>query len=339
MQHSIWTWVGFNIFVLAMLALDLGVFHRKAHAVKPREAAIWSAVWVALALVFGAGVAHFMGRQAGLEFITGYLIEKALSVDNLFVFVLIFSYFGVAPENQHRVLFWGIIGALVMRGVMIAAGAALIQQFHWIIYVFGAFLVFTGVRMAFHDDEEIHPERNPVLRLASRFLPIDYGDHGEKFFVRQKLGPAGESRRAATLLFVVLLLIETSDLLFAVDSIPAIFAVTRDPFLVYTSNIFAILGLRSLYFLLADLIGRLHYLKYGLSAVLAFVGVKMLLADIYPIPIALSLGLIAGFLTLSALASLVFPGADEIAEEKREGASAVTVRGDEAGKVQGVVAE
>ena len=324
MQHSIWTWVGFNAFVLLMLALDLGVFHRKAHAVKPREAAIWSVVWVVLALLFGAGVAHFMGRQAGLEYVTGYLIEKALSVDNLFVFVLVFSYFGVAPKNQHRVLFWGIIGALVMRGAMIAAGAALIQKFHWIIYVFGGFLVFTGVKMAFHDDDEIHPERNPVLRLASRFLPIDYGDHGEKFFVRQQLGTSGKTRRAATILFVVLLLIETSDLLFAVDSIPAIFAVTRDPFLVYTSNIFAILGLRSLYFLLADLIGRLHYLKYGLSAVLAFVGVKMLLADIYHIPIALSLGIIAGLLTLSALASLVFTRGAEKGEEKTAEVPAVS---------------
>lgn len=322
MHHSIWTWVGFNIFVLLMLALDLGVFHRKAHAVKPREAAIWSVVWVTLALIFGAGVAHFMGRQAGLEFVTGYLIEKALSVDNLFVFVLVFSYFGVAPKNQHRVLFWGIIGALVMRGAMIAAGAALIQQFHWIIYVFGGFLVFTGIRMALHDEGEIHPERNPVLRLASRFLPIDYGDHGEKFFVRQQLGP-GKTRRAATLLFVVLLLIETSDLLFAVDSIPAIFAVTRDPFLVYTSNIFAILGLRSLYFLLADLIGRLHYLKYGLSAVLAFVGIKMLLADIYPLPIALSLGIIALLLTSSAVASLIFTK-----EEEGGGTSGEVTHGD-----------
>jgi tellurite resistance protein TerC len=309
MHHSIWTWIGFNLFVLAMLALDLGVFHRKAHAVRPREAAIWSVVWVVLALAFGGGVAHFMGRPAGLEFLTGYLIEKALSVDNLFVFVLIFSYFGIAPKNQHRVLFWGIIGALVMRGVMIAAGAALIQQFHWVIYLFGAFLVFTGIRMAFHDDTAIHPEKNPVLRLVSRFLPVVHEDHGEKFFVRQQLGPGGPVRRAATLLFVVLILIETSDLLFAVDSIPAVFAVTRDPFLVYTSNIFAILGLRSLYFLLADLIGKLHYLKYGLSLVLAFVGVKMLLADLYPLPIALSLGLIAGILATSAGVSLLFPRA------------------------------
>lgn len=309
MHHSIWTWIGFNVFVLIMLALDLGVFHRHAHAIKAKEAAIWSAVWVAMALAFGWGVSHFIGRQAGLEFLTGYLIEKALSVDNLFIFVLIFSYFGIAPKNQHRVLFWGIIGALVMRGVMIAAGAALIQQFHWIIYLFGAFLVFTGIRMAFHDETEIHPESNPILRLVARFLPVDHGDHGEKFFVKQKVGPDGPVRRAATLLFVVLILIETSDLLFAVDSIPAVFAVTRDPFLVYTSNIFAILGLRSLYFLLADLLGKLHYLRYGLSAVLAFVGVKMLLDDIYPIPIVLSLGLIMTMLATSAVISLLFPPA------------------------------
>jgi tellurite resistance protein TerC len=318
MHHSIWTWIGFNIFVLAMLALDLGVFHRKAHVIKAREAAIWSAVWVALALVFGAGVSHYMGKQAGLEFFTGYLIEKALSVDNLFIFVLIFSYFGIAPKNQHRVLFWGIIGALVMRGVMIAAGAALIAQFHWIIYLFGAFLVFTGIRMAFHDETEIHPEKNPVLRLASRIMPVVHEDHGEKFFVRQQLGPGGPVRRAATLLFLVLLLIETSDLLFAVDSIPAIFAVTRDPFLVYTSNIFAILGLRSLYFLLADLIGRLHYLKYGLSLVLAFVGVKMLLADIAPIPIVVSLGAIAVILGGSAGISLLFPLKESVQESETE---------------------
>lgn len=342
MHHSIWTWVGFNAFVLVMLALDLGVFHRKAHAVKAREAAIWSVVWVALAVTFGAGVSHFMGQQAGLEFFTGYLIEKALSVDNLFIFVLIFSYFGVAPKNQHRVLFWGIIGALVMRGIMIAAGAALIAQFHWIIYLFGAFLVFTGIRMAFHDTTEIHPERNPVLRLASRIMPVVHEDHGEKFFVRQRLGPNGPVRRAATLLFVVLLLIETSDLLFAVDSIPAIFAVTRDPFLVYTSNIFAILGLRSLYFLLANLIGRLHYLKYGLSLVLAFVGVKMLLADIAPIPIAVSLGVIAAILGASAGISLLFPAKEAIPERiegpgaaEGEGAGATT----EAGPTESQIAD
>jgi len=307
MEHSIWAWVGFNLFVLLMLALDLGVFHRKARVVEAREAAIWSAVWIALALLFGWGVAHYLGREAGLEFVTGYLIEKALSVDNLFVFVLIFSYFGIPPEKQHRVLFWGIIGALVMRGVMIAAGAALIQSFNWIIYIFGGFLVISAYKMAFHDEGEIHPERNPLLRLISRFLPVVHGDHGEKFFVRQRLGPDGPERIAATILFVVLILIETSDLIFALDSIPAIFAVTRDPFLVYTSNIFAILGLRSLYFLLADLIGRLQYLKYGLSLVLAFVGVKMILNDIAPIPITLSLILIAGILLASALLSLISP--------------------------------
>lgn len=306
-MNDLWPWLGFTAFVLAMLAIDLGVFHRKAHEVSLREAAGWSAVWIALALTFNAGISYFMGTQAGLEFLTGYLIEKALSVDNIFVFVLIFSYFGVPAHYQHRVLFWGILGALVMRGAMIAAGAYLIYQFHWIIYVFGAFLVFTGVRMASQNEQAIEPEANPVVRLVRRVLPVTNVYHGQRFFVREPAGPGGALRLVATPLFVVLALVETTDLIFAVDSIPAIFAVTQDPFLVYTSNVFAILGLRSLYFLMAGIIHRFHYLKLGLSVVLVFVGAKMLLTDVYHVPIGLSLGAIALILLTAVGASLLFP--------------------------------
>jgi tellurite resistance protein TerC len=302
-MDQLWLWVGFNAFVLGMLALDLGVFHRKAHEVSIREAAAWSAVWVALALAFNYGIYRFMGADAGLEFLTGYLIEKALSVDNIFVFVLVFSYFRVPARYQHRVLFWGILGALVMRGVMIAAGAALIARFHWVIYLFGAFLVITGVRMATHAAPAIEPERNPVIRLVRRLVPVTGRYHGQQFFARE----AG--RRVATPLLVVLAFVETTDLIFAVDSIPAVFAVTTDPFLVYTSNVFAILGLRALYFLLAGVIHRFHFLKLGLAAVLVFVGAKMLLADVYAVPIGLSLGVIALILGASVAASLAFPRA------------------------------
>ena len=306
-MEQIWLWLGFNVFVLALLAVDLGVFHRNAHAVSIREAALWSVAWIALALTFNGGIYAFMGQQAGLEFLTGYLIEKALSVDNIFVFVLLFAYFQVPPKYQHRVLFWGIIGALLMRGGMIVAGAYLIKQFHWIIYVFGAFLVFTGIRMARQEEHDIEPESNPVVRLVRRFLPVTGQYHGQSFFVRQNIG--GALKLVATPLFVVLVLVETTDLIFAVDSIPAIFAVTTDPFLVYTSNVFAILGLRSLYFLLAGVIHKFHYLKLGLSVVLVFVGAKMLLTDIYKVPIGLSLGVIALILTASVVVSLAFPKA------------------------------
>jgi tellurite resistance protein TerC len=290
-----------------MLAVDLGIFHRHAHEVSLKEAASWSAVWITLALTFNYGIYRFMGRQAGLEFLTGYLIEKALSVDNIFVFVLTFSFFRVPPRYQHRVLFWGILGALVMRGAMIGAGAYLIHKFHWIIYVFGAFLVFTGIRMATQAEHAIEPESNPVLRLVRRAVPVSKTYHGQQFFVREATGRDGAMRRVATPLFVVLVLVETTDLIFAVDSIPAIFAVTQDPFLVYTSNVFAILGLRALYFLLAGVITKFHYLKLGLSAVLVFVGMKMLLTDIYKVPITLSLGIIALILATSIAASLLFP--------------------------------
>ena len=304
-MDQLWPWVGFNLFVLVMLALDLGVFHRNAHVVSMKEAGAWSVLWVSLALVFNYGIYRFMGPGAGLEFLTGYLIEKALSVDNIFVFVLLFSYFNVPPLYQHRVLFWGILGALLMRGAMIAAGAALIAEFHWIIYLFGAFLVFTGIRMATQSAHAVDADRNPVVRLLRRIIPVSSQYHGQRFFVREEVG--GRLRRVATPLFVVLVLVETTDLIFAVDSIPAIFAVTRDPFIVYTSNVFAILGLRALYFLLAGVIHKFHFLKLGLSAVLVFVGAKMLLVDVYKIPVALSLGVIAVVLAAAVVASLLFP--------------------------------
>ena len=298
-------WVVFNLAILALLALDLGVFHRRAHAVSIREAAGWSTFWVALSLLFNLGIYLLVGRDEALEFLTGYLIEKSLAVDNLFVFVLIFSYFGVPAAYQHRVLFWGILGALVMRGTMIGAGVVLIREFHWIIYVFGAFLMVTGIRMATHDEQEIHPEANPVLRVIRRFLPVTDTYRGQRFFVREAVGP--RVRRVATPLFVVLALVETTDLVFAVDSIPAIFAITQDPFIVYTSNIFAILGLRALYFVLAGIIHKFHYLKLGLSVVLVFVGGKMLFSDVYHVPVGLSLGVVASMLVLSVAASLIWP--------------------------------
>jgi tellurite resistance protein TerC len=258
-------------------------------------------------VLFGGGVHALMGRDAALEYFTGYLIEKALSVDNIFVFVLIFGLFGVPARYQHRVLFWGILGALVMRGAMIAAGTYLIDQFHWLIYAFGAFLVVTGVRMAAHQEHRIDPDTNPAVRLLRRLVPVTAGYHGQRFFVRQAV--AGRTHRVATPLFVVLVLVETTDLIFAVDSIPAIFAVTRDPFIVYSSNVFAILGLRALYFLLADVIHRFHYLKVGLSLVLVFVGLKMLAAEVYRMPIGASLGVIALILAATVLASWRWPRA------------------------------
>ena len=302
MTESLWLWVGFNIFVLAMLALDLGVFHRKCHVVTLKESLAWTAVWIALALVFNAGVWHFYGSGKALEFFTGYLIEKSLSVDNVFVFALLFSYFAVPPLYQHKVLFWGILGALVMRAVMIALGAALIAKFAWIIYVFGAFLILTGIKMIVKREEEIHPENNPVVKWFKRLMPVTPDYRGDKFFVREN------GLRMATPLFVVLLLVEVSDLIFAVDSIPAIFAVTTDPFIVYTSNVFAILGLRSIYFALAGVIDKFHYLKIGLGVVLSFVGVKMLLAHTaWKIDTLVSLGVIATTLAIAAVASLARP--------------------------------
>jgi tellurite resistance protein TerC len=302
---NIWFWIIFNIFVLAMLALDLGVFHRHDHVVGMKEASIWTVVWISLALVFNAGIYFYAGTEPALQFLTGYLIEKSLSVDNIFVFVMLFSYFNVPVIYQHRVLFWGILGALIMRGILIGVGAFLIAQFHWIIYVFGAFLILTGIRMGIQKDAHVDVESNGVVKLLRRVMPITQNYHGHSFFVRQ----AG--KLFATPLFVVLLIVETTDLIFALDSIPAIFAVTTDPFLVYTSNVFAILGLRSLYFLLAEVVTKFRFLKLGLSAILVFVGIKMVIVDIYHIPITISLGVIAGILTISILASLLLPEAAE----------------------------
>ncbi|MEX1183537.1 MAG: TerC family protein [Gemmatimonadota bacterium] len=311
-MDSVWIWIGFNAFVLAMLAVDLGLFHRTAHETSMREAGAWSAVWVALSLTFAGGVTHFLGRQAGLEFLTGYLIEKALSVDNIFIFVLIFSYFRVPARYQHRVLFWGILGALVMRGAMIYAGVLLLERFHWIIYVFGAFLVITGIRMGFSKETNVDIEANPVIGLLRRLVPVSSRYHGQRFFAREEIG--GRMRLVATPLLVVVVLVETTDLIFALDSIPAVFAVTRDPFIVYTSNVFAILGLRALYFLLAGVIHKFHFLKLGLSVVLAFVGTKMLIADFLTIPTEVSLAVIGGVLGIAVAASLLFP---KEAEEHR----------------------
>jgi len=280
------------------------VFHRRAHKVSIREALVWSAVWIGLALVFAAGVWFELGRERALEFLTGYIIEKSLSVDNLFVFLVIFSYFGVAPRYQHKVLFWGILSALVFRAAFIAAGVTLIRQFHWVIYVFGVFLVYSGVKLFFQKGHEIHPEQNPVLRLLRRFrrlFPITKRYLGGRFLFRRHGAWVG------TPLLVVLIMIETSDIVFAVDSIPAILAITTDPFVVYTSNVFAILGLRALYFALAGVMEVFHYLHYGLSFILAFVGVKMLLADIYKIPVPVALGVVAVILAGSVILSLLRP--------------------------------
>jgi tellurite resistance protein TerC len=291
-------WIGFNLFVLGMLALDLGVFHRKAHTVSIKESTTWSVIWVSLAMIFNLGVYLAWGQEKALEFLTGYVIEKSLSVDNLFVFLMIFQYFATPAEYQHRILFWGILGALVLRAIFIAAGAALISNFHWMIYVFGAFLVFTGIKMYLQGDEKLEPEKNPVVRLFERCMPISKRYHGQKFFIREG------GKIHATLLMIVLIVIETTDVIFAVDSIPAIFAITQDPFIVYTSNVFAILGLRALYFMLAGAMEMFTYLKLGLSFVLAFVGAKMMLVDVYKIPIGVSLSVIGGVLALSVIASL-----------------------------------
>jgi len=296
-------WAGFVLFVLAMLALDLGVFHRKAHAIGTREALAWSSFWVALALVFNLGVARWFGPERGVEFLTGYLIEKALSVDNIFVFLVIFSYFGVPAAYQHRVLFWGVLGAIVFRVTFILLGSALIGAFHWVIYLFGGLLILTGVKMLRAGDERVHPERNPILRLLRRYVPVTADYQGPRFLVR------AEGRLFATPLLLVLAVVEATDVVFAVDSIPAIFAITLDPFIVFTSNIFAILGLRALYFLLAGVMNRFHYLKPGLSLILVFVGVKMVASDIYKIPVALSLAVVAGVLTLAVAASWLRPRA------------------------------
>ena len=297
----IFLWIGFNVFVLALLAVDLGVFHRKAHSVSIKEATAWSIVWVSLAMIFNLGIYFTWGEQKALEFFTGYVIEKSLSVDNLFVFVMIFQYFSTPTKYQHRVLFWGILGALILRAIFIAAGSALLNQFHWMIYVFGAFLVFTGIKMLLQGDEKLKPERNPVVRLFERWVPMTREYHGQSFMIRTN----GKTR--ATLLLLVLIVIETTDVIFAVDSIPAILAITRDAFIVYTSNVFAIMGLRSMYFALAGMMEMFRYLHYGLSLVLVFVGAKMLLSHYLEIPTPVALAAVAGVLAISVIASVANP--------------------------------
>lgn len=304
MPEQTYWWIGFHIFIFLMLALDLGVFHRKSHTVTMREALTWSAVWISLALIFNIGVWYTRGHDAALEFLAGYLLEESLSVDNLFVFLLVFSYFKVPADYQHKVLFWGIIGALVMRALFIGVGAVLIAQFHYILYLFGIFLVITGIRMAFDKGDEVNPENNILVKLFRRFFPVSDKYHGSNFFIIE------DGVRKATLLFIVLLIVEATDILFAVDSIPAVFAVTQDPFIVYTSNIFAILGLRSLYFALAGIMNLFHYLKFGLSVILTFIGVKMLIMDIYKIPIGLALGFVIFVLIASIVASKIWPQDD-----------------------------
>jgi tellurite resistance protein TerC len=294
-------WAGFTALVIGLLAVDLLVFHKREHEITPKEALAWSIGWVSLALLFNVGVYHFFGAVRGLEFFTGYLIELALSVDNLFVFVLIFTTFHVRPAHQHRVLFWGILGAQVMRAVFILLGAALLQAFHWVIFVFGGFLIFTGVKILLNRGTEVHPEKNPVLRLFGKIVPTLPDSYGGRFTVKL------DGKRYATALLPVLVVVEVTDLMFAVDSIPAIFAVTKDPFIVYTSNIFAILGLRALYFLLASAMGKFSHLKVGLGLVLSFVGAKMVLAEWVEIPIKISLAVVVVLLAGSILASVVRP--------------------------------
>lgn len=299
-MHTALLWIGFNIFILILLTIDLVVFSRRPHEIRIREALVWSGVWIAIALLFNVGVYIWLGHLAALQFFTGYLIEKSLSVDNLFVFLLLFTYFKVPSKYQHEVLYWGIIGALILRGSLILLGSALIQRFHWILYVFGLFLVITGIRMAFgNDEDDVHPERNIVVKFFKRFFPVVPDYHEQHFFVR--IG----RKRYATLLFIVLIVVETTDLVFAVDSIPAVFAVTRDPFIVYTSNVFAILGLRSLYFALAGMMNMFYYLRLGLSVVLTFVGLKMIAEPFIDVPIGIALGVVAGVLAASVIASLI----------------------------------
>jgi tellurite resistance protein TerC len=294
-------WGGFNLLILFLLALDLGIFHRKDHRISVKEGLLWSAIWIIVALAFNVVVYFWRGQEVALQFFTGYLIERSLSIDNIFVFLLIFTYFRVPDEYQYKVLFWGILGALVMRGLFIAIGVALISLFHWVIYIFGAFLVITGIKMGLAKDKEIEPEKNPILKLIRRFVPISKNYVAGHFFTRIRGG------LYATPLFVVLVVVETTDVVFAVDSIPAIFGITLDPFVVYSSNVFAILGLRALYFAIAGLMDIFHYLKFGLSAILTFVGVKMLISFIYKIPDLMALGIIAALLLVSILFSIYLP--------------------------------
>ncbi|HKJ33779.1 MAG TPA: TerC family protein [Balneolales bacterium] len=312
MSHDIWLWVGFNIFVLLMLAVDLLVFNKKPHEVSIKESLIWTFVWIALSVVFGFGIYHFMGKEAGLHYFTGYLIEKSLSMDNIFVFLLIFKYFRIPKRYQHEVLYWGILGALIMRFLFIITGVALINKFHWVVYIFGSFLLYTGIKMAMEKDKEVHPEKNPVIRLLRRFLPVTHHLQKDNFIIKKR------GIYIATPLLVVLIVIETTDVIFAMDSIPAILAITRDIFIVYSSNVFAILGLRALYFSLAGIMDLFHYLHYGLAGILIFVGLKMLVENFVHVPVEWSLLIIGALLTISIVVSLIFPQKSE--KEKMESA-------------------
>lgn len=311
MEHSLLLWGLFNVFIVAMLIVDLMVFNREAHKISVKESLVWTGIWITLACVFGLGIYWFMGGPTALNYYTGYLIEKSLSVDNIFVFLLVFQYFSVPAKLQHKVLFWGIFGALVFRGLFIFGGVALLQNVHWIIYVFGGFLVFTGGKLAFEKGKEVHPERNPVIKFVRKLIPITKTFHEDHFFIKK----AG--KRMATPMFIVLLVIETTDIIFALDSIPAILAITRDEFIVYSSNAFAILGLRALYFALSAVMDKFHHLHYGLSLVLVFVGVKMLISEFYHIPTLWALGFIVVTLTTSILASIWFPAEHEAIDKDK----------------------
>ncbi len=292
-------WVLFLVFLITMLTIDLGVFNKKSHIIGYKEALLFSAVWITLALIFNFGVFSYMGNQKGMEFLTGYLLEYSLSVDNIFIFILLFGFFNVPKRYQHKVLFWGIVGAIIMRAVLIGLGTALVSQFHWILYIFGLFLIITSIKMFFSKNDVVEPDKNPVVKLFRKYFPVKDSYVKDKFFVTEN------AKKYATPLFIVLIIIETTDLVFALDSIPAILSITQDPFIVFTSNAFAILGLRSLYFALANLMDKFKYLKYGLALVLFFIGMKMLIADIYNIPIALSLIVVASLIFISVIISLI----------------------------------
>jgi tellurite resistance protein TerC len=291
-------WIGFAIVMIVMFVIDMGIFNRRSHEISFREALIWTIVWVALAMAFNAGILYYLGTTKALEFFTGYLIEESLSVDNLFVFIMIFSYFHVSRAHQPKILKWGIIGALVMRALFIFLGIGLFNRFHWMVYLFGGLLVVTGIKMAFGGEDKVDPEKNLLVRLVRRFVPITKRIYGDRFFIRRR------GVLAATPLLLTLLVVESSDVIFAIDSIPAILAVTRDPFIVYTSNVFAIMGLRSLFYLLSNVMEMFVYLKLGVSVILAFVGAKMILSSIYPVPIYFSLGVIVGVLAISIITSV-----------------------------------
>ncbi|MDD4091502.1 MAG: TerC family protein [Smithellaceae bacterium] len=301
---TVW-WVFFAVFILAMLALDLGVFNRRAHVIQMKEALLWTSFWVTLALSFGVGIYYFYGHGKAIEYVTAYLIEYSLSIDNLFVFMLIFRYFDVPRAYEHKALFWGILLALVTRAVFIFAGVALISRFHWVMYIFGAFLIVTGIKMALNKQTEVHPDKNIAIRLLRFVMPVSKNFSGAKFFVVEG------GIRHATPMLAVLLALETTDILFAIDSIPAVLAISRDPFIVYTSNVFAILGLRSLFFAISGLMRLFHLLHYGLAAILAFVGVKMLIADFFHVPVGISLLMIASILVASILSSILWPEKEE----------------------------